>query len=76
MHDIPPSVDLNTHNLERTVARQHYFRLRDELVRLESVPEPNGASINSVVQELEQAQLAFKATYGMFENNPIDDSER
>lgn len=74
MHDMPSSVDFNKHNLERTAARQNYFRLRDKLVSLESVSDPNCASIDSVVQELEQAQLAFKATYGMFGNNPIDDS--
>lgn len=74
MHDFPLSLNVNNHNLERVVARQHYFRLRDKLVSLELVVEPNLADIDAVIKELEQAQLAYKATYGLFGNNPMDDS--
>lgn len=74
MHDSPHSLNVNNHNPERAVAREHYFDLRDKLVNLKSVPEPNLAAIEAVIQELEQAQLAHKATYGLFGNNPNDDS--
>lgn len=74
MHDLPIPPDVNNHTLAEVDARQHYFRLREELVSLKSATEPNLAAIDSVIKELEQAQLAYKATYGLFGNNPIDDS--
>jgi len=75
MQDLPLSHNVNNLNLERPVAQQHYFELRDKLVGLKSALEPDLAAIDSVVQELEQAQLAYKATFGLFGNNPLDDSE-
>lgn len=74
MHHLPLSPNVENHNVQRVVARQHYFRLRDELVSLKSALQPNLAAIDSVIQELEQAQLAYKAMYGLYGNNPIDDS--
>lgn len=74
MHDLPISPQVDNHTLAEVEARQHYFRLREKLVSLKSAIEPNLAAIDSVVKELEQAQLAYKATYGLFGNNPIDDS--
>jgi hypothetical protein len=61
----------NDFTLEQVVAREHYFRLRDKLVRLKSAPEPNMTEIDGVIGELEQAQLAYKATHGVFGNNPL-----
>ena len=75
MQDLPLSHNVHNPDLERTEAQQRYFGLRDKLVGLKSALEPDLAAIDSVVQELEQAQLAFKATYGLFGNNPLDDSE-
>lgn len=53
MHDLPLSPNVENHNVQRVVARQHYFRLRDELVSLKSALQPNLAAIDSVIQELE-----------------------
>lgn len=75
MNDLPQSGQVNSHSSEQAVARQEYFRLRDKLVSLKSALEPNLAAIDSVVEELEQAQLAYKATYGLFGNNPLDDAD-
>ena len=75
MQDFPLSHNVNNLNLERPVAQQHYFELRDKLVGLKSALEPDLAAIDSVVQELEQAQLAYKATFGLFGNNPLDDAD-
>ena len=78
MYDLPTTLDMHYHNSnqspEREATRAHYFGLRDKLVSLKSAPEPNLAAIDAVVHELEHAQLAYKATYGMFGNNPIDDA--
>jgi len=78
MYELPTTLNMHYHNsnhsLEREATRAHYFGLRDKLVSLKSVPEPNLTAIDAVVHELEQAQLAYKATYGMFGNNPIDDA--
>ncbi len=60
--------------LAQVVAREDYFRLRDTLVALQSASVPNTAAIDRVSRALEQAQLAYKASHGLFGNNPIDDS--
>lgn len=75
MNDLSLTDHVNSHSPERAGARQEYFRLRDKLVSLKSALVPNLAAIDSVIQELEQAQLAFKATYGLFGNNPLGDAE-
>lgn len=73
MPNPPPSRPMDNHDLEREAARQHYFGLRDKLVSLRTASIPDAAAIDAVVWELEQAQLAFKATYGLHGNNPVDD---
>jgi len=64
---------VDNHDLEREAARQHYFGLRDKLVSLRSASISDLAAIDAVVRELEQAQLASKATFGLYGNNPVDD---
>ncbi len=59
--------------LEQVMARQDYLKLRDILVTLQSAPEPDAAAIEDVIQALEKAQLAYKATHGLYGNNPNDD---
>lgn len=60
-------------NLSQVLARDHYFSLRQKLVLLQSALEPDTAAIDNVIQELEKAQLAYKATHGLIGNNPIED---
>lgn len=74
MQDLSLSHNVDNLNSDKAVASQHYFFLRDKLVSLKSALDPDLAAIDSVVQELEQAQLGFKATHGLFGNNPIDDA--
>lgn len=69
--DLPNGTDTT---LAQVIAREDYFRLRDKLVALQSASEPNAAAIDGVIRALEQAQLAYKATHGLFGNNPIGDS--
>lgn len=59
--------------LEQTNARTHYEKLRDNLVMLQSAPEPDMAAIDSVIQALEKAQMVYKATHGLYGNNANDD---
>lgn len=74
MQELPQAPHVNDAHPERRAARAHYFKLRDRLVDLRSEPQPDTAAIDDVVQELEKAQLAFKATQGLFGNNPLDDA--
>lgn len=67
---IPNGTDTNVSQL---VARDNYFQLREKLVTLHSATVPDAAAIDKVIQALEQAQLAYKATHGLFGNNPIED---
>lgn len=59
--------------LEQVMARQDYLKLRDILVTLQSAPEPDAAAIEDVIRALEKAQLTYKATHGLYGNNPNDD---
>jgi hypothetical protein len=68
---LPPNIDDS--NAEQASARAHYFSLRDKLVSLNSAPVPNTAYIDAVIQDLEKAQLAYKASHGLIGNNPIGD---
>jgi hypothetical protein len=63
----------NDYKLDQVVARELYFRLRDKLVGLRSASEPDLAAIDNVIHELEQAQLAYKASHGIYGNNPLTD---
>lgn len=56
--------------LEQVIAREHYERLRDRLVTLQSAPEPKAADIDGVIQALTLAQVLYKATHGLIGNNP------
>jgi hypothetical protein len=67
---IPNGTDTN---VGQRVARDNYFQLREKLVALHSVTVPDAAAIDKVIQALEKAQLAYKATHGLFGNNPIED---
>lgn len=67
---IPNGTDTN---LSQVVARDNYFQLREKLLALHSVTVPDAAAIDKVMQDLEKAQLAYKATHGLFGNNPIED---
>lgn len=58
---------------EQVAARTAYFGLRDKLVALQSAPDPDQSAIDLVIRELEEAQLAYKATHGLIGNNPIED---
>jgi hypothetical protein len=73
MQDFSNPFESNDHKLEQVVARELYFRLRDKLVGLRAVSEPNMSAIDDVIHELEQAQMAYKATHGIFGNNPLAD---
>ena len=59
--------------VEQVAARENYDRLRDRLVTLKSAAVPDFAAISAVVQALEKAQLAYKATHGLIGNNPLGD---
>jgi hypothetical protein len=74
MQELANPAVANDHTLEQVLAREHYFRLRDTLVRLKSASVPNLAEIDTVIGELEQAQLAYKATHGVYGNNPLADA--
>ena len=75
MDDFPISSSAIDELLEKEVAREVYERLRRKLVVLKSAPEQNMVAIDTVVRDLEKAQLAFKAAHGMIGNNPIEDPQ-
>lgn len=75
MDDFPISSSAIDELLEKEVAREVYERLRRKLVALKSAPEQNMVAIDTVVRDLEKAQLAFKAAHGMIGNNPIEDPQ-
>lgn len=74
MNDLPRVPNGTDSNLDQVIAREVYFRLREDLVALQSASEPNAAAIDGVIRALEKAQLAYKATHGLIGNNPIGDS--
>lgn len=47
-----------------------YARLRAQLEALQAAPEKDFATIDRLIDELEQLQLAIKATHGIQGNNP------
>jgi hypothetical protein len=75
MNDFPILPNLKDRNLKQAIARERYFRLREQLVALQSASEPHAADIDSAISALAKAQLAYKATHGLFGNNPIDEAE-
>ena len=50
-----------------------YDALRARLIQLSSAANPDMAAIDSVIDQLAQAQLAVKASRGLIGNNPNDD---
>ena len=76
MSDLSLPSDVNDSTLEQVIARQHYVQLRNKLVALQSASEPDAGAIDTVIQDLEKAQLAYKATHGLIGNNPIEDPRR
>jgi hypothetical protein len=66
---LPNEVD---NKLEQVIARDHYDRLRSQLVALQSAPEENATAIDAVIQALTLAQMIYKATHGLIGNNPIE----
>ena len=73
MNDLPEFPNGTDFRLEQVVAREHYFRLRENLVVLRAATVPNVAAIDQAIKALEQAQLNYKGTHGVIGNNPIED---
>jgi hypothetical protein len=72
MQKLMPSGNVTDHDPAQFMARERYFELRDRLVRLQSADEPSMPAIDALIQELESAQLAYKASHGLIGNNPIE----
>jgi hypothetical protein len=70
MYDLPLPNNVMDRNLEQFAARAFYFHLRDKLVSLNSASVPNQVAIDAVIQDLEKAQMAYKASHGVYGNNP------
>lgn len=70
LHLLPNGTDSN---LEQVVAREQYEILRTRLVALQSAPVPDMGAIDAVIEALSKAQMAYKATHGLFGNNANDD---
>ena len=47
-----------------------YDRLRDELKRLLTAPAKDMASVNRVIDRLDDVHMKFKAAHGLRGNNP------
>jgi hypothetical protein len=73
MQDTPLPADANDQIQAQVIARERYFKLRDDLVRLRSDSEPDMRAIDSIIGKLEQAQLAYKASHGVLGNNPLNE---
>jgi hypothetical protein len=73
MNNVPTLPNETDHKLEQVIARDHYEKLRNRLVALQSSPDGNAAAIDAVIQELTMAQRTYKATHGLVGNNPIED---
>jgi len=73
MNDLPVLPNGTDSNLEQVVAREKYGMLRTRLVALQSAPEPDMGAIDEVIDALSKAQMAYKATHGLFGNNASDD---
>lgn len=50
--------------------RAEYQQLRAALVALQSAAVPDTAAINAIMERLREAQLHYKATFGLMGNNP------
>jgi hypothetical protein len=72
MHDLTLPPDVTDHNLSQVIARDRYYELRDKLVRLKAASEPSMPAIDALIQDLEKAQLDYKASHGQIGNNPIE----
>ena len=73
MNDLTNFPNGTDSNLEQVIAREKYLRLKEKMSVLQSALKPNAAAIDALVQALEKAQLAYKATHGLIGNNPIED---
>jgi hypothetical protein len=73
MNNFPTLPTEADHKLEQVIARDHYERLRNRLVALQSAPDSKAAAIDTVIEELALAQRIYKATHGLVGNNPIED---
>ena len=68
-----PADPATRRNLARATIESDYEQLRTRLAELNSAPVKDVRAIEEVVGLLEKTQLAFKATFGLFGNNPNDD---
>lgn len=50
--------------------RAEYQHLRAALVTLRSAAVPDAAAIDSIMERLRDAQMHYKATFGLRGNNP------
>ncbi len=73
MNNLPTLPNETDNKLEQVIARDHYERLRNKLVALQSAPDGNAVAIDAVIQALTLAQMIYKATHGLIGNNPIGD---
>lgn len=64
----PHAVGPTTPDKERV--RAQYQQLRVALVTLRSAAVPDAAAIGSIVEQLRDAQMHYKATFGLIGNNP------
>jgi hypothetical protein len=76
MQDFADAPNTNDHKLEQVVARERYIWLRNKLLGLKAAANPDAAAIDVVIRDLEQAQLAYKATHGIFGNNPFAEESK
>lgn len=70
---IPSGMDTT---LEQVIARDHYERLRDKLVTLQSAPQEDAVAIDVIIDALGAAQRAYQATHGLIGNHRADDPFR
>ena len=70
MTDSSPPYAAGPTTPDKELARLAYLRLRHELVALRSAPVPDAAAIDGVIERLREAQMHYKATFGLIGNNP------
>lgn len=63
----------NRKDSARAMIVADYEQLRTRLAELNSASVKDTPAIEEVISQLEKTQLAFKATFGLIGNNPLDD---
>lgn len=70
MENIPCPYTVGPTTPDKERARAEYQHLRVALVTLRSAVVPDIAAIDSIMNRLREAQMHYKATFGLRGNNP------